>query len=1075
MADASPKTNIRDRGVLANLLDFNKMRDDSAEVGNAFFNKSTEHNGPSDAMRHVIFNAKLTTGTGSRFIPWLLDKLHEYGETAAGQPRAEMEMDLANGELGREIGKLGLSDAEMVDLAQRAVQGGKAVYMTKPPQKTDYATGGEVDTEPTDLEQAVQEQFGLEPNLDRAALLPYKSKDKGWIAPEALYQAAKLVASPITALHGKYISPEEAVEGALTLGSPSTAAGLVSKAEPGVARMFIGNRSNAWDEKAHALALKMEDEGASPRTIWEQTMNWRTPEGRWVQEVSDKGASYDPAQALQNAKLQYKQELQKVKNYTQPYQDALRVNELFKGLLDTTPNPFHEVYAEPHPRAGEVIYHPSTGMPMVKAGAEQQVEEFKQALKQQAMQQFEQESGAPLSKEAETHFRTTPAWQLKTAARRTPASFGVTRPSERSMQGLTMERALEAPETYAAYPGLRRYPFAVKPESKMGGANASFQPTTGLVSLSAAAEEPTASLLHELQHAVQHREGLEGGANPKQFKGLRSDVAHQLYLRNLGEGMARATAARKDLTMAQRNAIFPAESFSLPNVSPSTTMEQFMWEGMDPAKKSLILKYIKNNIDDLTGYGSSTGNKVDIPLAYDPDKVGSIVDSLHAEMAAPEPKFAEGGEVSLPPVPTLNDAPTEYHQRKDTLSDKLTDLSIGLGEGLTNQLKGYSELIEHPIDTGKAMYQGLKAVINDPSVIKDALQSIATKATESPVGLGTVIGENISPTGLAKRLAGVGKPVLKELTVYHGSPHTFEPTPNNPLGEFTASKIGTGEGAQSYGHGIYVAENPAVAKDYQFMEKNWFDTDEATYNGKSIQHWYDQAQKDQERAHRLNNKAMINDANARLAFWEDIMTHTHPEKVVNTMRSPEYDWPEAAKFAKTIKLDKFKGIPEPGNLYTVDLPDEHIARMLDWDKPLSEQHPDVQAALENSKNKQIRAMLEYAKTPYSSAGIENEAKTMGEAYRVLSMNLSGRANADSAKASQLLQKSGIPGIKYLDAGSREAGEGTRNFVMFPGEEHNLKILERKAKGGLVAQPSSIEYDPSKVQSIVDQLRQEIHA
>jgi hypothetical protein len=38
---------------------------------------------------------------------------------------------------------------------------------------------------------------------------------------------------------------------------------------------------------------------------------------------------------------------------------------------------------------------------------------------------------------------------------------------------------------------------------------------------------------------------------------------------------------------------------------------------------------------------------------------------------------------------------------------------------------------------------------------------------------------------------------------------------------------------------------------------------------------------------------------------------------------------------------------------------------------------------------------------------------------------------------------GIPGIKYADAGSRgQGGSGTRNFVVFPGEEKNVRILER---------------------------------
>jgi hypothetical protein len=37
---------------------------------------------------------------------------------------------------------------------------------------------------------------------------------------------------------------------------------------------------------------------------------------------------------------------------------------------------------------------------------------------------------------------------------------------------------------------------------------------------------------------------------------------------------------------------------------------------------------------------------------------------------------------------------------------------------------------------------------------------------------------------------------------------------------------------------------------------------------------------------------------------------------------------------------------------------------------------------------------------------------------------------------------GIPGIRYLDRSSRTAGEGTRNIVVFPGEEQNVKILSR---------------------------------
>src|SRR5262245_438695 len=45
------------------------------------------------------------------------------------------------------------------------------------------------------------------------------------------------------------------------------------------------------------------------------------------------------------------------------------------------------------------------------------------------------------------------------------------------------------------------------------------------------------------------------------------------------------------------------------------------------------------------------------------------------------------------------------------------------------------------------------------------------------------------------------------IRAYHGSPHDFE--------RFDLSKIGTGEGAQAYGHGLYFAENPKTAKAYR--------------------------------------------------------------------------------------------------------------------------------------------------------------------------------------------------------------------------------------------------------------------
>ena len=42
----------------------------------------------------------------------------------------------------------------------------------------------------------------------------------------------------------------------------------------------------------------------------------------------------------------------------------------------------------------------------------------------------------------------------------------------------------------------------------------------------------------------------------------------------------------------------------------------------------------------------------------------------------------------------------------------------------------------------------------------------------------------------------------------------------------------------------------------------------------------------------------------------------------------------------------------------------------------------------------------------------------------------------------MLQEQGVPGIRYLDEGSRTAGEGSRNYVVFPGNEHLISILKK---------------------------------
>lgn len=294
---------------------------------------------------------------------------------------------------------------------------------------------------------------------------------------------------------------------------------------------------------------------------------------------------------------------------------------------------------------------------------------------------------------------------------------------------------------------------------------------------------------------------------------------------------------------------------------------------------------------------------------------------------------------------------------------------------------------------------------------------LAGPAAKGAVALGKYAAPQIAQ-GLENYAFRTG--MALPMDVWHGTPHRFPPTAKNPLGEFDPTKIGTGEGAQAYGYGHYVAENPAVAKDYKFMKRNWFDTDKATYQGKPIQYWYDKAQRDQNLAFRTKNAALEKDANARLAYWESVMTHEHPESVLKKMSDEEFGWPEATNYAKSVQLNKFQGIPEPGVLYKVDLPDEVVPRMLDWDKPLSQQPAEVKKFLSNV-----------------SFNPPNQEQKIGEWLKPRLAEGMAPNWADD------MRKAGIPGIQYLDAGSRGAGTGTRNFVVFPGNEGLLNILGRE--------------------------------
>ena len=356
-------------------------------------------------------------------------------------------------------------------------------------------------------------------------------------------------------------------------------------------------------------------------------------------------------------------------------------------------------------------------------------------------------------------------------------------------------------------------------------------------------------------------------------------------------------------------------------------------------------------------------------------------------------------------------------------------------------MQGYRQLLTHPVDT-----------------VGNSLREMWTRAKSSPAGLGEVVGENIDPRNWLKPR----KVLRHELDVYHGTPHTFEPEEGAPLGRFRSSKIGTGEGAQAYGYGLYLAEHPDVAGQYRQIAGH-----QGPFNAFLIPDAAHPELQD------LSHKASLSGNHAAAWVYDELLTGDFgPEQLLRKASKEELPAVREALANAESVLKKHKG-----SLYKVDLPDAKIEQMLDWDKPLSEQSENVRNALKRritdvqpidkfdmggGSRLRDNRMGQYDKTkPYPwilEANSGNGTSAFGLSQKDVDRMFGGKdassltgeqiisrlavTQGSQAAASEYLRSLGIPGIKYLDAGSRASGKGTRNFVVFPGEEQHLNILSR---------------------------------
>lgn len=296
--------------------------------------------------------------------------------------------------------------------------------------------------------------------------------------------------------------------------------------------------------------------------------------------------------------------------------------------------------------------------------------------------------------------------------------------------------------------------------------------------------------------------------------------------------------------------------------------------------------------------------------------------------------------------------------------------------------------------------------------------------TGRPAALATTIMPGARVMAPVAKLAE--KAATKGIRAFHGSPHDFD--------KFDLSKIGTGEGAQAYGHGLYFAESEGVARSYRDKLEV---PNTVLVDGRRPSNSTAAAALDIERGN----------IDAAIASVQGDLIRAEKKKkdangfLMNALgrdavgSRPEFAWMDEYRQA-LLMLQRMKADgaqvekKAPGRMYEVNIkanPDD----FLDWDKPLSEQSEKARSALSRvpegvAPNGQAETMLsavrrnDYRMLP--DEGVERLIKNLGP------------------DGTSLLREAGIPGIRYLDQGSRGAGEGSRNYVAF--DDSLIEILRK---------------------------------
>lgn len=252
----------------------------------------------------------------------------------------------------------------------------------------------------------------------------------------------------------------------------------------------------------------------------------------------------------------------------------------------------------------------------------------------------------------------------------------------------------------------------------------------------------------------------------------------------------------------------------------------------------------------------------------------------------------------------------------------------------------------------------------------------------------------------------------RKVRAFHGTPHDFD--------RFDLSRIGTGEGNQTFGHGLYFAENEATARSYR-------DTVSPRIHSQNLSKWI------RENAEPVFGRPISESVMTDLFRLRSI--HTDPAEVAKLlfMRNPEIR--DIPRDRLTEIVQQVPGPPQ-GKMYEVEI-DADPDQFLDWDTPLGDQSQSVREVINGN---------------WGGIPEVQPHRTGSQIYTGIGFDAAHRGDVAGRYApryvAERLRDAGIPGVRYLDQLSRRPGNSmTRNFVVF--DDKLINILRKYAIPGVL--------------------------